>query len=120
MTPRMIMSGFDSVFEYNHPNKVSKWLRGCDYRFSRMVDVPSAVVMLIAADKRTYAELLLIDYLKGAYIDSFMESTRKNWGPGGHEGSQSEDHDVYRTLISAITNSLDKEKAKWDSENNAD
>lgn len=117
MTARFLMRGFSGVFDYEHPNKVAKWGRSDDYRFSRIVDVPDTIIEMITAGKSTDAELLLIDYLKGQYINSFMESTRKNWAPGGHEGSQSQEVDEYRLLISAMTTVLDAEKAEWDAEN---
>lgn len=106
------------IFDYKHPNKVSAWLRGDEYRYSRIVDVQKTVISLLKNNKRTEVELLLIDLLKGKFIDSYMESTRKNWGPGGHEGSQNQEVDEYRLLIAAMTSALDFEKAEWDAENN--
>jgi hypothetical protein len=102
-----------SIFGYEHPNKVSKWLRGDGYRYSSIISEQDALLSLLKDGKRTEAELLVTDLLKGHYINNFMESTRKNWAPGGHEGSQSQDADEYRLLISAMTNALDVEKAYY-------
>ena len=71
------------------------------------------MIKLIKADKRAEAESLLTDYLKGQYIDAFMEATRKNWAPGGHEGSQSQSADEYRLLMKAMTAALDADDAYY-------
>ena len=114
------MRGFDRVFDYNHPNKVSAWLRGGGYRYSSIVDVQEEVVKLIKDNKRADAELLITDCLKGKFIDSYMEVTRKNWAPGGHEGSQCQESKEYRLLIGAMTSALDAEQAEYDAENGED
>ncbi|HET8688951.1 MAG TPA: hypothetical protein VFM18_20265 [Methanosarcina sp.] len=56
----------------------------------------------------------LIDYMKGCYLNYFMESTRKNWMPGGHEGSQSEVNSEYETLIAAMQMSITKHKVEYE------
>jgi hypothetical protein len=117
MSARMMMRGFSGVFDYDHTNRVSKWVRSDDYRFSSIVDVSEQVTELLKSGNRTEAEALLTEYLKGQYINGFMEATRKNWAPGGHEGSQAQDADGYRNLINAMTHALDVEKAEWDAEN---
>ncbi len=117
---RLISQGLGMVFDYDHPNKVTKWLRGDSYRFSSIVDVKTEILELLKTGKRPEAELLLIEHLKGQYINSLMECTRKNWAPGGHEGSQSQDADGYRLLINAMTVVLDAEKAEYDAENGED
>lgn len=112
-----MMHGFENIFEYKHPNKIGKWVRGDSHRFSSIVRVSELVTGLIEAGKRTEADLLMIDYLKGQYVNEFMEATRKNWAPGGHEGSQNQNVKEYRTLMSAITTVLDAEQSEWDDEN---
>ena len=120
MAIRMMGRGFDGVFDYNHPNKVAEWVRGDNYLFSSIVNIQDEVIKLIRADKRPEAEALLTDYLKGQYINAFMESTRKNWAPGGHEGSQSQEVDEYRLLIKATAAALDAEEAYWKEQNGED
>lgn len=107
------LRGMGNLFEYKHPNKVAAWLRGDDYRFSKIVNVQDAVISLLKEDRRTEAELLLTDMLKGKFIDSFMEVTRKNWAPGGHEGSQCQEADEYRLLMKAMTAALDADDAYY-------
>ncbi len=109
--------GFESVFDYDHSNKVSKWVRGDTYRFSSLVRVQDEIFDLMKAGKSEDARLLLTEYLKGQYINCFMESTRKNWAPAGHEGSQSQEVNEYRLLIGAMTTVLDAEQAEWAAEN---
>ena len=114
------LRGMGNLFEYKHPNKVAAWLRGDDYRFSSIVNVQDALITLLKDGKRDEAELLLTDLLKGKFINSFMECTRKNWAPGGHEGSQSQEVKEYRLLITAMTSVLDAEQAEYDEENSED
>lgn len=113
----MFMRGFDGVFDWKHPNKVGQWIRGDGYRYSSIVNVQDAVIELLETNNRSAAEELMVEHLKGQFINGFMEVTRHNWAPGGHEGSQSNDHDGYRTLCNAITSVLDAEQAEWDAEN---
>ena len=108
------------IFDYSHPNKVSKWLSGDGYRYSSIVRIQDAVVSLLKDGNRAEAELLVIDLLKGAFINSFMESTRKNWAPGGHEGSQSQEVKEYKLLMSAMTSALDADDAYWKEVNGED
>jgi hypothetical protein len=116
----LMRSGGLSIFSYDHPNKVSERLRGDNYRVSSIVSERDAVLSLLKAGKRAEAESLVTDLLKGHYIDTFMESTRKNWAPGGHEGSQNQDADEYRLLIKAMTNALDADDAYWKEVNGED
>jgi hypothetical protein len=108
------------IFDYKHPNKVSKWLRGDSYRYSSIVSEQDAVMSLLKDGKSAEAESLVTDLLKGHYIDAFMEATRKNWAPGGHEGSQSQEADEYRLLMKAMTSALDADDAYWKEVNGED
>lgn len=106
-------------FDYNHPNKAAKWLRGDDYRYSQIVDIREIVYNSIedntdeAYDK---LEIILAEYLKGVFIDGFMHAARKTWVPGGHEGSQNDSGDALRILCSATIKALDREHAEYDVE----
>jgi hypothetical protein len=42
-----------------------------------------------------------------------MDSARKIWIPGGHEGSQSTSGGALRLLGAATVRALDREKAEW-------
>lgn len=112
------MRGLSGMYEYNDRNLVSIYLQGIDdYRFSRIVRPSDVVVRLLADGNRIEAEAVLVDILRASFINSFMESTRKQWMPAGHEGSQNQEHKPYRVLCSAITAVLDAEKAEWEEEN---
>ena len=112
-----IQRGFENVFEWRHPNKVSQWVRGDGYRYSSIIRISELVTKLVRTGQIEEATQILTDHLKAQFIDGFMSATRHNWGPAGHEGSQSAEVDDYRVLLSAITNALDKEKQEWEEEN---
>ena len=56
----------------------------------------------------------LIEYMKGCYLDRFMSATRRNWMPGGHEGSQSCINPEYTTLINSIQHVMCNIKKEFD------
>lgn len=112
------MRGLAGMYDFKERNLVATYLGGLDdYRFSRILRPSDAVVRLLADGKREEAEAMLIDILRASFINSFMESTRKSWMPGGHEGSQASESKGYRVLCSAVTAALDREKADWEEEN---
>lgn len=112
-----LIHGFEHMFDYKHPNKVTKYMRGDSHRFSRLFSIDAAIIELLIDGKRVDAEELLKVALIGRYIDCFMECTRHNWAPAGHEGSQSAEVDDHRVLCNTIIKVLDAEKAAWDEEN---
>lgn len=110
--------GLSDLYSYEERNLVAIYL-SCinDHKYSSILRVNEAIVDAVERKDRVEATRLLTDVLRGAFIDSFMEHTRRNWMPGGHEGSQSQESDAYRLLCSAINTALDVEKAKYDDEN---
>jgi hypothetical protein len=111
-----MMSGFEYMFDRDYENKVLKWVRGDGYRYSRIVDMKRVIskgLEIGTVDSINKVAALLEEYLKGIYIDSFMESARKLWVPGGHEGSQSSSGGALRLLGAATVRALDREKAEW-------
>jgi hypothetical protein len=74
------------------------------------------LIDLIAEGRRDDAITFVTDYLKGTFINSLIDSTRRQWLPGCHEGSQSNYHDGYRVLIDATAKILDAEEVCWDDE----
>lgn len=111
-----LMGGFSYLLDYNYPNKAFWYMRDDGYRFSRLFDSNDAIMKFLIDNKRSEAEELLKTMLIGKYIDSFMESTRRHWMPGGHEGSQSAEANDHRLLCNAIVTALDKEKAAHEEE----
>lgn len=101
--------GFHGVYEWEDRNIVQSFLPndGGGGFTSRVAGFFSEVVQLIDVD-RDAAIKMVTDLARGGFINSFMEHTRKNWAPGGHEGSQSAEYPQYRVLTAAITASIDE------------
>lgn len=113
----------ERLYSYRSQFPSAAWLGLDGYRYSRIVDVRSLIndaVGLGTEEAVSALEPILVEYLKGAYIDGFMHAARKSWIPGGHEGSQSSSGGALRLLGDAITKALDNERAKWMSENEGD
>lgn len=103
------------LYEQEEHNLVASYLRSIsNYSFSQIVHPQELIVTAVEQGDLTKAEELLADVLLAAYINRFMESSRKNWAPGGHEGSQSDDPTPYRVLCNAITHALDRESSEDD------
>ena len=108
------MGGLDTVFEYGHPNLVSKWVRGAEaYRFSRLISPSEIVIGLMQEGKVKEATELMVDFIKGLYLNCFMEMTRRNWTPAGHEGSQGREAHGYRIMAEATLRALAREKDEY-------
>lgn len=113
--------GLNGLYAYEDRNLISIYLSGIDdYRFSRIVRPTDLVVQLLGQGDDAKATEIIKDVLLASFINSFMDLSRKLWIPAGHEGSQSDEHSPYRVLISAMENVLDKEKARWEEENEGD
>lgn len=65
---------------------------------------------------RENVRAFLVDYLKGCYLNYFMESTRKTWNPGGYEGSQSGINSEYEVLLAATKNVIENIKKEFEEE----
>jgi hypothetical protein len=59
----------------------------------------------------------LSDCLKGIFIGTFMDRTRKLWTPGGHEGSQNIDVDGHKILLSVVQGAIDYEENSRSNDN---
>lgn len=120
MTRRLrLYEGLAGVYawEERDQNKVSWYMMRDTYRYCSVVSIHESIMDLMERGEREEAAALLTEHLKAVYIDSFYHSTRNVWTPGCHEGSQSQDHNGYRVLVSAITTALNAEKAEYDEEN---
>ena len=105
--------GLGTVFTHGGSNLVGKWVRGDGYRFSRLADQNEIVIDLMQAGKVEEATEVIVDLLKGMYINCFMEMTRRNWAPGGHEGSQGNEAHGYRIMAEATLRALARAKAEY-------
>ena len=114
---------FESMHKYRDQFEAAKWLSGDSHRYSRIVDirqVASRALEIGTLESVNRLQELLVEYLKGVYIDSFMHATRKSWIPGGHEGSQSTSGGALKLLGKVISDVVDKERADWLAENEGD
>lgn len=55
----------------------------------------------------------LAELLKGFWVNSFMQYTRKFWMPQAGAGSQNNEHSGYRLLARAYDRMLDDENERW-------
>lgn len=107
------IGGLSTVFSYGDGNLVGDWIRGDGYRFSRLANADEIVIDLMQAGKVKEATEVMVDLLKGHYINCFMEMTRRNWAPGGHEGSQANEPHGYRIMAEATLRAIEREKAAY-------
>lgn len=103
--------------KFEDSNFAALWLRGDNYRYSNLVSIEYVVKDLVEADKIEEVEELLTEHLKALFVDSIMSDTRKFWSPQAGAGSQQQEHEPYRLLMSAMDHVLNVEKAEWDEEN---
>lgn len=108
-----MMDGLGSVFDYSHPNRVNKWCRGDHYRYSRLLRIKDVIAKLVAEGNITEATQLMIDHLKAVYVSVFIDSTRRVWMPGAHEGSQANEAHGYRIIAEATMRALKRERDKY-------
>lgn len=113
----------DRIHKYRNDFYAAMYLNGDNYRYSRIVDMKEMVSKAIeigTVESVNKIEALLVEHIKGVFIDSFMHAARKTWIPGGHEGSQSSSGGALRLLAKATVEVLDKERAEWMAENECD
>ena len=114
-------AGSRGLFDWKDPNKAARFLRDSEnYRYSRLIRPFNELDELVTAGDMDKAEELIKAWLTMSYLDVFMSSTRKLWHPGGHEGSQAQEHHGYRVLASTINAALDREKAEFMEENDVE
>ena len=95
-------------------NLAAKWLRSdLSYRYSGIVQVRDLIVSLLVKGERELARDLMIEHLKGMFVNTFMEMTRKSWIPGGHEGSQRQEYEPYRALMAAMNKVMAAHDAEY-------
>jgi hypothetical protein len=95
-------------------NLAAKWLRSdLSYKYSGIVQVRDLIVSLLVKGERDLARDLMIEHLRGMFVNTFMEITRKSWIPGGHEGSQRQEYEPYCALITAMTRVMAARDAEY-------
>ena len=120
---RWALSGIRmGLFDHNDPNLAGKWLRFSEGgESSRQFLIRGSELIVAEAVKMNDEELtaLLIEFLKGEWINAFMFSTRRAWIKPTGEGSQRDEHTGYEVLMDAMKKVLDGEKAEraeWEAE----
>jgi hypothetical protein len=112
-----IYAGLEYMFDYDHPNLAAKWLRGDNYRFSRIVNLDQVIREVLSGDDVEAGilqlEALLTEAIKARFIDQLMEVTRRSWIPQAGEGSQCAELDAYRLINSAMDRAMAAEDAYW-------
>jgi hypothetical protein len=101
---------FSNIFDWNDENKVAKYIRSDSHHFSRLVNIEQLIMEAIINDNIEYASQIIEEHMKAIYIECFLTSNRKSWLPGTHQGSQSQDHDGYKILISAMESAMTAER----------
>ena len=97
------------------PNRVAQWVQhDMSYRYSSVVHVREYVMALLLSGNREQARKIMVDHVRGLFVETFMEATRKTWIPGGFEGSQAQDYDPYRALLGSMTKVMDARDAEYD------
>lgn len=100
------------------PNNVTaSWLwTDLGYRGCNIVRPRDLVLENLIAGNRDSAHDILVEHLKGIFVNYMMEMTRKSWIPGGHEGSQRQDFEPYRALIASMEKAMKARDDEWAAE----
>jgi len=104
----------NNLDEYPECSKLAKTLNFNDYQFSGMLQGQRFIRTFIAAGLLKQAEAFIKEYLKGAMLNIFLEETRKQWMPGGHEGSQGQELEPYELLLQVTQETINKRKAEME------
>lgn len=75
---------------------------------------------LLMKGDRDLARDLMVEHLKGMFVNTFMEITRKSWIPGGQEGSQQQEYDPYRALMASMNKVMDARDSRYAAEDGDD
>lgn len=102
----------DVLYGYgqSRTNKLIRYLRTENTRFSLLVNMRELITTYIDENKLDQLEEILIEHVKATFIDDFMSSARKVWIPGGHEGNESYSSGALQLLGDAINKVIAKEE----------
>ena len=115
--PRVDMIAYQFLESEGVQNRVAKWLRhDSSYRFSNIVPAREYIMELLMSGDRNAARELMIEHLKGMFVNTFMEMTRKSWIPGSQEGSQRQEYEPYRALMTSMKRTMDERDARYAAE----
>ena len=108
----------DDMLDYASKNRAARLLRRMfGYHMSSIVShIEFTKPEWALPENKEKLTELLHDVTPLMLIDAFMSATRRNWAPGGHEGSQDADHKGHLIMCDAIKTVLANERAKWEAE----
>lgn len=92
---------------HKHKPLIMKFMRFDNYENSRIFRGIDQLLDNNCENPQRLEEILT-DVLKFMWINMYMTHVRKTWMPAGHEGSQSDERNAYRTLIAATSAVLDR------------
>lgn len=112
--PRLDMVVFAYQEKNGERNRAANWLRhDLGYRFSGIVQIRDHITELLMKGDRDLARDLMVEHLKGMFVNTFMEITRKSWIPGSQEGSQGQEYEPYRSLIASMNRVIAARDAEY-------
>lgn len=112
--PRMDMMAFRYLDKHPRGNRAAVLMQhDLGYRYSSIVYIREHIMELLSTGDRTQAHAVMVEHVKGMFVEKFMEMTRKTWIPGGFEGSQAQDHDPYRALVASMAKVMDAYDAEY-------
>lgn len=100
----------EAVFPWDDTNRAAKFVTTRDFRYSSLFKTEEIITDLLIEGKRDIAEQIVRESIMASVIDGIMEHTRRNWAPGGHEGSQAQELHGYKALIAATSAAIAAEE----------
>jgi len=100
----------DTMHQYRREYLAAEWLDDNCYRYSGIVRHREVAHTLLKEGKLDDVVELFKTYILGMSVEAYMSAVRKTWIPGGHEGSQSAEHDEHLLLCNTIIDVINQEK----------
>jgi hypothetical protein len=104
----------NNMAEYPVCSKLATTLNFNSFHTSGMLRGGAIVRELVEAGELEHAEAFIKEYLKGAMLNMFFDETRKQWMPGGHDGSQGQEYEPYELLLQVTQETINKRKAEME------
>lgn len=109
-------STYEHILQKNN-NKLATWIRWFDNTsFGRTVNPIKVLLTFIQNDQIDEAREFFIDMLKGCFIASFIERTRRSWIPQSGEGSQDTELKNHKLLAQTVLAAIEVEEKMFEDE----
>lgn len=92
-----------------------EWMQKLTHGFhfrNGLLDVKKVVSDMFKEEKYDSVKPLIVECIRGLFLDRFMNSTRRIWVPPCGEGSQTLAYKAHRVLVSAMLSEIDDAIAK--------